>query len=42
MLHVKDVIGRPVEVVSDVSYLLVDLVQGVAYDSPSATPISTS
>ena len=34
MLHGKDVVKRPMEVVGDVSYLLEDPLQGVAYDSP--------
>ena len=32
--QVEDVLERPVEVVGDVGYLLVELVERVAYDSP--------
>jgi hypothetical protein len=35
VFHVQDLVRGPVEVVCDVSYLLVQLVQGVAYDSPT-------
>lgn len=43
VLHLQNVVERPVEMVRDISYLLVELVQGVAYDPPEkAVPISTS
>src|SRR5919197_176477 len=34
VLHREHVLPRPVEVVGDVGYLLVEAVEGVAYDSP--------
>lgn len=34
MLQVQDVVRRPVKVIGDEGYLLVDLGEGVAYDSP--------
>jgi hypothetical protein len=34
VFEVQDVVRRPVKVVSDVGYLLVQAVKGVAYDSP--------
>lgn len=42
MLHIENIIERPVKMICYVGYLLVNLLQGVAYDSPSAVPISTS
>src|SRR5206468_3538633 len=41
MRHRKQLLGVPVEVVRDVGYLLVELLQGVAHDSPGS-PSSTS
>src|SRR5437870_4696507 len=44
VLHVEDVVHVPVEVIGDVRYLAGELVQRVAYDSPSAVapvPMST-
>ena len=41
VLHLQDVPERPVEIVGDVSYLLVQLLEGVAYDPPGL-PKSTS
>ena len=41
VLHLQDVLERPVEVVGDVSYLLVQLLEGVAY-YPPGWPKSTS
>ena len=41
MFHLQDVLERPVEVVGDVSYLLVHLLEGVAY-YPPGWPKSTS
>ena len=40
MLQLQDARQRPVEVVGDVGYLLVELVEGVAYDSPVGTSAS--
>src|SRR5687768_931921 len=34
VLHLQQCIHRPVKVVGDVGYLLVKLIEGVAYDSP--------
>ena len=42
VLHAEHFIERPMEVVTDVGYLLVEPVQGVAYDSPKSPPVSTS
>ena len=42
VLHVEDLIERPMKVVSDVRYLLVQAIQGVAYDSPTPPPVSIS
>ena len=42
VLHVEAIIDAPMEVVGDVRYLLVDALQGVAYDSPRSPPRSTS
>src|ERR1700730_2615715 len=44
VLHLEDVVHRPVKVIRDVGYLAGELVQRVAYDSPSAVapvPMST-
>src|SRR5690242_18062676 len=44
VLHLEDVVHVPVEVIGDVGYLAGELVQRVAYDSPSAVapvPMST-
>ena len=41
VLHLEDFLKRPVEVVGDVSYLLLQLLEGVAYDPPGL-PKSTS
>src|SRR5882762_9632931 len=44
VLHGQDVLDAPVEVIGDVRYLAGELVQRVAYDSPSAVapvPMST-
>src|SRR5262249_43389853 len=44
VLHLQDVVHAPVKMVRDVGYLAGDLVQRVAYDSPSAVapvPMST-
>lgn len=42
MFHLQNIIHRPVEVICDVGYLLVETVQGVAYNSPAETaPRST-
>ena len=44
VLHLQDVVEGPVKVVRDVRYLAGDLLQRVAYDSPSAVapvPMST-
>jgi hypothetical protein len=41
VLHLQDVLERPVEIVGDVSYLLVQLLEGVAYNPPGL-PKSTS
>ena len=37
VLHVEDRVERPMEVIGDVGYLLVELLQGVAYDPPWPT-----
>jgi hypothetical protein len=43
MLQLQDVAQRPVEVVGEIGYLLVELVEGVArYPPTSLTLISTS
>lgn len=34
MFEIKDLILRPMEVIGDEGYLLVKLIEGVAYDSP--------
>ena len=34
VLHLQDIVARPVEIVGDVSYLLLHLLKGVAYYSP--------
>src|SRR3954454_15905372 len=44
VLHLEDVVHAPVKMVRDIGYLAGDLVQRVAYDSPSAVapvPMST-
>jgi hypothetical protein len=44
VLHIQDLVDPPVEVVGDVGYLTGELVQRVAYDSPSEVapvPMST-
>ena len=41
VLQVEDLVQRPVKVVGDEGYLLLELFEGVAYDSPGAL-ISTS
>ena len=35
MLHLQDILERPMEMVGDVSYLLVQLIEGVARYSPT-------
>ncbi len=42
VLHAEHLIERPMKVVTDVGYLLVQAVQGVAYDSPRSPPVSIS
>ena len=42
MLHREDVINAPMKMVRDIRYLLIDALQGVAYDSPRSAPRSTS
>src|SRR5687768_16717332 len=42
VLQVQHVLQRPVEVVRQVGYLLVETVEGVAYDSPEGGTESTS
>jgi len=42
VFELQDDFQRPVEVIGDVGYLLVEPVQGVAYDSPRPTTVSTS
>ena len=42
MFHRENVIDGPMEVIRDVSYLLIDAFQGVAYDSPMSVPKSKS
>jgi hypothetical protein len=42
VLEGEDALHWPVEVVRDVGYLLVEPVQGVAYDSPRPSTVSTS
>jgi hypothetical protein len=42
MLQVEDFIRRPMEVVSDIGYLLVEMVERVAYDTPPRLARSTS
>ena len=42
MFHGQDIVYRPVEVVCDVRYLLVDALQGVADYSPRSVPRSKS
>ena len=44
VLHRKDLLEAPVEVIGDIRYLAGDALQRVAYDSPSAVapvPMST-
>ena len=41
VLHLQDFFERPMEIVGDVSYLLLQLLEGVAYNSPGL-PMSTS
>ena len=44
VLHIQDLVDPPVEVVGDVGYLTGELVQRVAYDSPTEVapvPMST-
>ena len=42
VFHREYVVDGPMEVVRDVSYLLIDAFQGVAYDSPMSVPKSNS
>lgn len=42
VLHFQDLVEGPMEVVANVRYLLIEPVQGVAYDSPRSPPVSTS
>ena len=42
VLHSEHLIERPMKVVTDVRYLLVQAIQGVAYDSPRSPPVSIS
>ncbi len=42
VFHIEDIFERPVKMVRDISYLLVQPLQGVAQDSPSELPMSTS
>jgi len=42
MLQIHDLVERPMEMIGDVGYLLVEAFQGVAYNSPTAATVSTS
>ncbi len=42
VLQPQDILQRPVKMVRDVGYLLVEAFQGVAYDSPMPATVSTS
>jgi len=42
MLQIHDLVERPMEMVGNVGYLLVEALQGVAYNSPIAAAVSTS
>jgi hypothetical protein len=42
VLEIQDVVQRPMKVIGDVGYLLVQVVEGVAYDSPPRLARSTS
>lgn len=40
MLQVHDLVVRPVKMVGDKGYLLVELIEGVAYHSPGVVAVS--
>ena len=42
VLQLDDLLERPMKVISDVGYLLIELIEGVARYSPPKRPISTS
>ena len=42
VFHIKDVVYRPVKMISDIRYLLIQFIQGVAQYPPRPVPMSTS
>jgi hypothetical protein len=43
MLQLENLFERPVKMVGDVGYLLMELIEGVAYDPPvAALPVAAS
>ena len=42
MLQIEDIVQRPVEMIGNVGYLLMQAFEGVAYDTPPSRARSTS
>jgi hypothetical protein len=42
VFKIENIIGRPVKMIGKIGYLLVQAIEGVAYDSPGKSAKSTS